>query len=67
MQRTNVRHNIPIVIMMTSGSKCMPVLLYALDSTSNIEIVQDCRVFFKFKLPSEILILVQTLFLFIFY
>jgi len=25
--------------------------------TSNIEIVQDCRMFFKFKLPSEILTL----------
>ena len=32
-------------------------VLMKLFRTSNIEIVQDCRVFFKFKLPSEILIL----------
>jgi len=32
-------------------------VLMKLFRTSNIEIVQDCRMFFKFKLPSEILTL----------
>jgi len=32
-------------------------VLMKLFRTSNIEIVQDCRMLFKFKLPSEILTL----------
>ena len=67
------------VFLQLVSSKCLPVLLYALEvcplnkadlcsldftvnrvlmklfRTSNIEIVLDCRMFFNFKLPSEIL------------